>query len=300
MPTTDRSASQVFISYSHTDKQWLDRLNVHIAPIKRKHSFAIWDDTTIKPGMNWDDEIKSALSSVQVAVLLVSADFLASEYIYNEELPVILNAAAAKGATVLSIIVSPCLLSSVPALAQIQSVNDPKNPLINQPDGKREELFMKVAEMISEKLNEQPAADAWGAEDNEQPDEDMLADETLAQIEKEIERFATNQQKGKFLVISIGEVYVQLADFPGTEGILFEAVSNKELPKEYKLNRAQTDELLASGFHAPDKYSDNYYVDCVLETPEDVQDIAMIAFQVLYGIHGFSIDVPPSFEYGNL
>ena len=73
----DRS---VFISYSHADRKWLERLQVHLRPLIRDSIADIWDDTRIKPGDSWQLEIRKALESASVAVLLISADFLASEF----------------------------------------------------------------------------------------------------------------------------------------------------------------------------------------------------------------------------
>ena len=63
------------------------------------------------------------------AVLLVSADFLASDFIADNELPPLLVAAENEGVIILPVIVSPCLFTNVPALARFQAVNLPSKPL---------------------------------------------------------------------------------------------------------------------------------------------------------------------------
>lgn len=73
----------VFISYGHIDTEWLKRLQVHPKPLERKWSIELWSDKKIQPGSHWRDEIKDAITKARVAVLLVSADFIASEYIYK-------------------------------------------------------------------------------------------------------------------------------------------------------------------------------------------------------------------------
>lgn len=84
------SIGTVFISYSHKDKQWLERLKVHLKPFVDDISIDVWDDTRIRVGDDWQGEIESALNKAKVAVLLISADFLASEFIKNNEIPNIL------------------------------------------------------------------------------------------------------------------------------------------------------------------------------------------------------------------
>src|SRR4051794_7341380 len=84
---------QVFISYSHKDGRWLDRLQVYLAPLERRGSIRRWDDTLIAAGQRWEQEIAEALQRTRVAVLMVSADFLASDFISRVELPRLLGAA---------------------------------------------------------------------------------------------------------------------------------------------------------------------------------------------------------------
>jgi len=69
--------TNIFISYSHTDAEVLDRLRIHLDPLRRFYGIKEWCDRDIMPGDHWEDKIKKALSECQVAVLLVSPDFLA-------------------------------------------------------------------------------------------------------------------------------------------------------------------------------------------------------------------------------
>ena len=89
--------NRVFISYSHHDVRHLERLRVHLRPLERDHIIEVWDDTRPSPGTNWRDAIVEALSSAKVGILLISADFLASDFIVNNELPPLLKAASDGG-----------------------------------------------------------------------------------------------------------------------------------------------------------------------------------------------------------
>src|SRR5271170_5638040 len=100
--------TKVFVSYSHADEVWLKRLQIHLKPLHRQGLVDLWDDTRIAPGQKWKFEIESAINSAAVAILLVSADFLASDFIDKDELPPLLAAAEDKGTMILPLIIGPC------------------------------------------------------------------------------------------------------------------------------------------------------------------------------------------------
>ena len=150
--------TKIFISYSHKDTEWLERLQVHLKPLEREGLIERWDDTRIKPGAKWHEEIEKALSSAKVAVLLISADFLASDFIANNELPPLLKAAEAQGVTILSMILSPCRFTRTPKLAQFQTVNRPEQPLTGLTKNEQETVFDQVAQAIEEALAQAPIA----------------------------------------------------------------------------------------------------------------------------------------------
>lgn len=144
--------TRVFISYSHQDADWLKRLRVHLKPLERDHNVDIWDDEKIKPGLKWRAEIARSIEATKVAVLLVSADFLASDFIAKDELPPLLRAAEEEGGVILPVILSPSRFDKTPALSQFQSVNNPQTPLIDMTKGEQEAVFVKVSEAVEEAL----------------------------------------------------------------------------------------------------------------------------------------------------
>lgn len=138
----------VFISYNHEDKEYLKRLNIHLKPFEKSGKIDVWSDTKIKAGERFKEVIQKALEKAAVAILLVSADFLASDFIIDNELPPLLKYAEEKGTVILSVIVKPCLFSLNENLSQFQSINDPKLPLSKLTDNDKEEVYVIVAEEI--------------------------------------------------------------------------------------------------------------------------------------------------------
>ena len=145
-PVKSPSSAQVFISYSHKDKKWLERLQVHLKPLAREGT-VVWDDTHIQPGADWQGEIAAALAAARAAVLLVSPDFLASDFIAETELPALLQAAQQRGTVILPLIVYPSRFAKT-KLAQFQAVNDPKRPLSKLEENEQDEILVDLARSI--------------------------------------------------------------------------------------------------------------------------------------------------------
>jgi len=145
------SRDQVFISYSRVDAKWLKRLQIHLKPLEREGKIERWDDTCIQPGTPWPKAIQHALARAKVAVLLVSADFLASDFITENELPPLLAAAETEGARILPVIVSPSQFEASP-LARFQTINPLNKPLTALRSTEREALWVRVANIIKQAL----------------------------------------------------------------------------------------------------------------------------------------------------
>jgi tetratricopeptide (TPR) repeat protein len=142
------SKPKVFISYSHADeKKWKNRLQKHLKVLERHGSLSFWDDRQIAAGQEWRAEIKSALDSADAAILLISTDFLGSNFINDEEVPAILQRRISDGMKVFPLVVRSCLWQKVPWLEPLQA-----RPIDGKPLGRfrGDDIDRILAELVSE------------------------------------------------------------------------------------------------------------------------------------------------------
>ena len=124
----------IFVSYSHQDAEWLDRLRIFLKPfpwgLSHKEGGRLWADPYIQTGERWRREIGDGLARARIAVLLVSQDFLASDFIAKHELPAILAAAASGEVTIVWVLVGTTnVKEALPELAEIQRARPGQKPL---------------------------------------------------------------------------------------------------------------------------------------------------------------------------
>ena len=143
---------KVFISYCHTDVHCLDRLLVHLRPLERKKLIDAWSDKKLRTGDKWQREIEQKLQDSAVAVLLVTADFLASDFIVNDELPPLLVKAESQGLRIIPVILKPCGFLRDNVLRSFQSANDPSQPLLGMNDIQQEALYDRIASEIHSEI----------------------------------------------------------------------------------------------------------------------------------------------------
>lgn len=138
---------KIFVSYSHKDKKLFDEFKTMMAPAIRKGILDLWDDTKIAPGKKWNPEIQNALSTAKIAVLLVSPNFLASDFIANHELPPLLKAAQGEGITIFWIYLSSCLYEQT-EIAMYQAAHDVSKPLDALTKSKRQAVFSETCHRL--------------------------------------------------------------------------------------------------------------------------------------------------------
>ena len=143
-----KQKNKIFISYSHKDKIFLDRLFTHLRPLRSEGLIDLWVDTELNAGDKWKTKIEETLNSASVAILLISADFLASDFIVNNELPPLLTAADKHGTRIIPVIIKPCRFSRDKKLSVYQSINSPDKPLIGLSEYEQEMIYDKIVEWV--------------------------------------------------------------------------------------------------------------------------------------------------------
>jgi len=142
----------IFISYSHKDKKWLDTIKTFLKPYSRDEKISIWSDEQIMPGAQWDTEIRKQLETCRVAILLVTPNFLASDFIIEKELSLILKRGQ-EGELIIYWIAVSHSSYNITDLSKIQSANDPAKPLDELSKQERDKTLVQIAEKIANAMD---------------------------------------------------------------------------------------------------------------------------------------------------
>jgi TPR repeat protein len=175
-PDEPRAPLNVFFSYSHRDEEFRDGLDKHLRLLQRRGLISSWYDGRIEAGAQWNEEINFRLRSADVVLILVSADFLASDYCFDIELQCALNRHNAGEALVIPVLVRPVDWSGAP-FAKLQAVPRDGRAIAIWPD--RDEALMNVAQAVRDAVHGWAAKDSGAKRANEnrmplpKPDQDL-------------------------------------------------------------------------------------------------------------------------------
>jgi formylglycine-generating enzyme required for sulfatase activity len=135
----------LFYSYSHKDEALRLKLEIHLSALRRSGLISEWHDRKLEPGESWKGKIDRHLTSADIVLLLVSADFIASDYCWGEEMTKALARHERGEARVIPVILRHCRWKST-RLADLQAVPRDGKPIRSWPD--EDEAFDDVVAAI--------------------------------------------------------------------------------------------------------------------------------------------------------
>jgi TIR domain len=139
----------IFFAYSRVDSSYRERLDKHLSGLKRKEYINTWYDGKIEPGKEWEKEIDNELSRADIILLLISADFIASDYCYEHEMRKAISRHEKGDAVIVPVLLHPCDWHDTP-FAKIQALPQNGKPVSDPSWHSGETAFNEIALKIKE------------------------------------------------------------------------------------------------------------------------------------------------------
>jgi DNA polymerase III delta prime subunit len=149
----DHPPAQLFYSYAHEDEVLRNTLEKHLSLLQRQDLIAPWHDRQIPVGSEWTGEINKHLDTATIILLLISPDFLASDYCYDIEMQRAIERHKSGEAHVIPIILRPCSWQSAP-FGSLQALPKDGRPLTTWPN--QDEAFLEVEQGIRALIAQPP------------------------------------------------------------------------------------------------------------------------------------------------
>ncbi len=144
-------AYTVFISYSHQDQTLLQKLDKHLSNLKQQHIITSWYDGDITAGTEWRSQIMQHLNNAQIILLLISDDFMASDFCYSIEMKQAIARHNANQARVIPIILRPVDWQGAP-FEKIQALPTGGQPVTDWPN--QDNAFLDIVRGIRKAIND--------------------------------------------------------------------------------------------------------------------------------------------------
>lgn len=148
----------IFVSYSHEDEAWKDRLLKQLEVFELEGEIDVWDDRRIRAGEDWKESIADTIQRAEAAILMVSADFLSSPFIREEEVPQILKRRHDEGLLTIPVIVKPCPWERIEWLRGMQARPVDGRPLSGGSDHEIDNALASLAIEVRDLLKGSGAA----------------------------------------------------------------------------------------------------------------------------------------------
>src|SRR5438270_2247403 len=146
MTDTSKQGIKLFYCYAHEDKLLRDALEIHLSWLKRRYRLTNWHDREILPGEEWEQVIDTHLNTAHLILLLISPDFMASDYCYGKEMQRALARHKVGTCRVVPILLRPTYWEDA-SFSSLQLLPTDTKPITRWPD--RDEAFQDVVTEIS-------------------------------------------------------------------------------------------------------------------------------------------------------
>jgi TIR domain len=284
---------RVFYSYSHADARMLERLRKHLAILRRHGLISEWHDRDIEAGAEWRDEIARELDEADLILLLVSADFLASDFCYEEEMVRAIARADRAEATVIGVMLRPVDGWNLTPFARFQIVPRNARPITQwaSADEAYSDVAASIRSVIEQRLrgrSEEPPVLHPDLPSAAPLPADPAAPARCQQIEAALAQLLDRGHPDEFIVVvGDGEANYYTQCFAEEGSLWCEAVANDYLDAAHALSADATARLSALGWNPPGDSVPNWW--CVRPTP---QSVATLMVRTLGEAYGVRLDQP--------
>ena len=196
---------RTFISYCHEDKELYNRLKVHLKSLERVELIEPWSDYEILPGKNIDNEIKKKMEESELFLLLVSPDFIASDYCMGVELKYAVNRHNLNTARVVPIILEDCNWKLIDSISQLKVLPEDAKPV--RDTRRHDKAFSKIIIGL-ERVISDFTKHSGSKNINHNPNYSRISaqNQKIVDNRSTLETALTNTPEGKasFLILQIG------------------------------------------------------------------------------------------------
>ena len=146
--------STVFISYAHEDDDWRKQIEsqLKVLVLDGQASLEIWSDKKLESGSDWRAAIEEKLEGAQIAILIVTQNFISSTFIRKEELPWLMMRKEHQGILILPVYFRPCFFNLVPELSRVQMVTAQGRALSEVPQHEQDNVLKDLVKEVSQYL----------------------------------------------------------------------------------------------------------------------------------------------------
>ncbi|HEU5381979.1 MAG TPA: TIR domain-containing protein, partial [Ktedonobacteraceae bacterium] len=201
----EQQSLKIFCCYAHEDEHLLNKLKLHLKPQQRQGLVQIWHDRDISAGAEWEQEIEEQLRTAQIILLLVSPDFIASDYCYTKEMQRALDRHVRGEVRAVPIILRPVDWQITP-LGKLQALPKDGKPITNWTN--RDNAYLDVAKGIR-------ALVETFLTPPQQPKKQIQASSNTQQTEAEVELLRARCKQGK-LIVTNKKIAIELHGFGQT------------------------------------------------------------------------------------